>query len=227
MTVGPSFHRRRETTSKKTRPSSPSNSRTAASTGETRSTKPPTKRAQLHYQSWDWLGTFWAHSVSTVVNCGESQRMSFRSSVPVRLRDQHPEMGSIPGSSTTSTPNGRYSNRRWLELDFQVGDQPSPICGAEALRHAAGDARTTSADTCCFARGGGNQSALAVVGAPAPSARTILRCGLTLPPPRGQDFRPCVPTGGAEPRVRVTRKPSNAFSMLPVQPSMNAAPIFA
>jgi hypothetical protein len=26
--------------------------------------------------------------------------MSFRSSVPVRLRDQHPETGSIPGSST-------------------------------------------------------------------------------------------------------------------------------
>jgi len=26
--------------------------------------------------------------------------MSFHSSVPVRLRDQHPETGSIPGSST-------------------------------------------------------------------------------------------------------------------------------
>jgi hypothetical protein len=26
--------------------------------------------------------------------------MSFRSSEPVRLRDQHPETGSIPGSST-------------------------------------------------------------------------------------------------------------------------------
>jgi hypothetical protein len=46
------------------------------------------------------LGTFWAHSVSKEVNSGESQWMSFRSSVPVRLRDQYPETGSIPGSST-------------------------------------------------------------------------------------------------------------------------------
>jgi hypothetical protein len=60
----------------------------------------PSKRAQLHCQSRDWLGTFWAHSVSTEVNSGESHAVSFRSSVPVRLRDQHPETGSIPGSST-------------------------------------------------------------------------------------------------------------------------------
>ena len=54
-------------------------------------------------QSNDWLGTFCAHSVSTEVNSGESHFMSFRSSVPVRLRDQHPETGSIPGSSTQKT----------------------------------------------------------------------------------------------------------------------------
>jgi hypothetical protein len=46
------------------------------------------------------LGTFWAHSMSTEVNSGESQRMSFRSSVPIRFPDQHPETGSIPGTCT-------------------------------------------------------------------------------------------------------------------------------
>ena len=50
--------------------------------------------------SEDWLGTFWAHSVSTEVNSGESHVMSFRSSTPVWLRGQGPETGSIPGSST-------------------------------------------------------------------------------------------------------------------------------
>ena len=33
--------------------------------------------------------------------------MSFRSSAPVRLRDQHPEAGSIPGSSTDGRPRFR------------------------------------------------------------------------------------------------------------------------
>jgi hypothetical protein len=56
--------------------------------------------APLRRQARNWLGTFWAHSVSAEVNSGESQRMSFRSSVQVRLRDRHPETGSIPGSST-------------------------------------------------------------------------------------------------------------------------------
>jgi hypothetical protein len=56
---------------------------------------------QFRCQSRDWLGTFWAHLGSTEVNSGESQFMSFRSSVRVRLSDQHPETGSIPGSSTT------------------------------------------------------------------------------------------------------------------------------
>ena len=55
-----------------------------------------------HCQSRDALGTFWAHLVSIEVNSGESHSMSFRSSVPIRLRDQHPETGSIPGSSTES-----------------------------------------------------------------------------------------------------------------------------
>ena len=56
---------------------------------------------KLRCQSRDWLGTFWAHSVSTEVNSGESHSMSFRSSLPVRLRDQHPETGSISGSSSS------------------------------------------------------------------------------------------------------------------------------
>lgn len=43
-------------------------------------------------------GHFWAHSVSTEVNPGESHQILFRSSVTVRLRGQHPETGSIPGS---------------------------------------------------------------------------------------------------------------------------------
>ena len=42
--------------------------------------------------------------------------MSFRSSVPVRLRDQHPETGSIPGSSTIKGP-GQGDNR-----------EPGPFC---------------------------------------------------------------------------------------------------
>jgi hypothetical protein len=46
------------------------------------------------------LGTFWAHSVSTEVNSGELQAMSFRSSAPFWLGDQHRQTGSIPGSST-------------------------------------------------------------------------------------------------------------------------------
>ena len=58
------------------------------------------KRAQLRCRSRHWLGTFWAHSVSMEVNSGESQSMSFRSSAPVRLRDQDRETVSIPGSST-------------------------------------------------------------------------------------------------------------------------------
>jgi hypothetical protein len=56
--------------------------------------------AQFRSKSRDWLGTFWAHSLPIEVNSGESQSMSFRSSVPVRLSDQPPETGSIPGSST-------------------------------------------------------------------------------------------------------------------------------
>jgi hypothetical protein len=57
MTAGPSFHRRRETTSRKTRPSSPSNSRTAASPGETRSTKPALSERNCTVNR----GTGWAH----------------------------------------------------------------------------------------------------------------------------------------------------------------------
>jgi hypothetical protein len=38
--------------------------------------------------------------VSTEVNSGESDDVSCRSSAPVRLREQHPDPGSIPGSST-------------------------------------------------------------------------------------------------------------------------------
>jgi hypothetical protein len=51
----------------------------------------------------DWLGTFWAHSLSTEVNSGELQLMSFRSSERVRLTDQEVETGSIPASSTENT----------------------------------------------------------------------------------------------------------------------------
>ncbi len=58
----------------------------------------------------DWLGTFWAHPVSTVVNSGESQSMSLRSSAQVWLRDQHSETGSIPGSSTRES----WSRRKAL-----------------------------------------------------------------------------------------------------------------
>jgi hypothetical protein len=47
------------------------------------------------------VGTFWAHLVSTEANPGELHSISFRSSAPVRLTDQHPETGSIPGSSTS------------------------------------------------------------------------------------------------------------------------------
>lgn len=57
--------------------------------------------AEFRSQLGDWLGTFWAHSVSTEVNSGESQLMLFRSSAPVQLCDQARETGSIPGSSTT------------------------------------------------------------------------------------------------------------------------------
>src|SRR6516164_9361217 len=57
--------------------------------------------AQLRCQSRDWLGTYWAHSASTEVNSGDSHLMASRSSVPARLRDQHPETGSIPGTCTT------------------------------------------------------------------------------------------------------------------------------
>ena len=56
-------------------------------------------------------GTGWAHfghtrrpQRSILVN---HNQMSFRSSVPVRLRDQHPETGSIPGSSTENAGQGR------------------------------------------------------------------------------------------------------------------------
>jgi hypothetical protein len=62
--------------------------------------RPTANAAQLRGRSWDWLGTFWAHSVSTEADCGESQWMSSRSSERVRLCHQHPETGSIAGSST-------------------------------------------------------------------------------------------------------------------------------
>jgi hypothetical protein len=73
--------------------------------------------APLSCQSRDWLGTFWAHSVSTEVNSGESQSMSFRSSMPHRLGDQHPETGSIPGSSTKN---------RWSHAIKTVGNRNQP-----------------------------------------------------------------------------------------------------
>jgi hypothetical protein len=63
--------------------------------------------ANARCQSRGWVGTFWAHSASTEVNSGESHTMSFHSSAPVRLRDQHPETGSIPGSSTRRAADQR------------------------------------------------------------------------------------------------------------------------
>jgi hypothetical protein len=68
--------------------------------------------AQFRSQSRDWLGTFWAHSQSREVNSGESQSMSFRSSAPVQLCDQHPETGSIPGSSTNVQGGGFLDCRK-------------------------------------------------------------------------------------------------------------------
>ena len=88
-------------------------------------------------RSRDWLGTFWAHLVSTEVNSGESHYVSFRSSVPVRLGDQHPETGSIPGSSTGKTlvraiSSGQFSFFAKANNRHSAAGLPSATDGAPA-----------------------------------------------------------------------------------------------
>lgn len=84
-------------------------------------------------RSREWLGTFWAHSVSTEVNSGESHFMSFCSSAPVRLRDQHLEPGSIPGSSTEGS-------RKCGSLIQRFGPAEEPLA-FNGLRLSAGRLR--------------------------------------------------------------------------------------
>jgi ATP-dependent exoDNAse (exonuclease V) alpha subunit len=71
--------------------------------------------------------------------------MSFRSSVPVRLSDQHPETGSIPGSSTEKVqvttirmPIGEARKRRSNSAPV-TGEQDRLLCahreGPRGVRH--------------------------------------------------------------------------------------------
>jgi hypothetical protein len=80
--------------------------------------------------------------------------VSFRSSVPARLRDQQPETGSIPGSSTEKVLVRANKNTR-PRGDVKIPDfgAPTPLKvldrqrGAQALGQLAERLRTAQART--------------------------------------------------------------------------------
>jgi hypothetical protein len=71
------------------------------------------------------LGTFWAHFDSNEGNFRELQSMLFCRSERVRPFDQHPEPGSIPGSSTREYAG--QDHKSW-PISFLVNSSSASCC---------------------------------------------------------------------------------------------------